>query len=151
MPTWRKRIQMPTRTNSLFVDTAGWAMLMDDTELRHQAATAIYQGAIASKRRVMTTDYILSELVALLTNRTRLPRQDLIQFIDSLKSAPQIDIVHVDVGLDAQAWELLKNRLDKNWSLVDASSFVVMELHGIREALTTDHHFTQAGFVALPQ
>ncbi len=61
-----------------------------------------------------------------------------------------IEIIHVDVGLDAQAWELLKARIDKEWSLVDASSFVIMRMYQMTEALTTDHHFTQAGFVRLP-
>jgi predicted nucleic acid-binding protein len=35
------------------------------------------------------------------------------------------------------------------WSLVDCASFVVMRQQGIVEALTTDHHFEQAGFVRL--
>ena len=29
-------------------------------------------------------------------------------------------------AFDVRAWELLKNRLDKTWSLVDCASFVVM-------------------------
>ncbi|MGI9060786.1 MAG: type II toxin-antitoxin system VapC family toxin [Ktedonobacteraceae bacterium] len=56
----------------------------------------------------------------------------------------------MNTELDAEAWMLLKNRIDKEWSLVDASSFVVMTRYGMTEALTTDHHFTQAGFVQLP-
>jgi predicted nucleic acid-binding protein len=35
----------------------------------------------------------------------------------------------------------------QNWGLVDCASFVVMQQRGIIEALTTDHHFEQAGFV----
>ncbi len=38
---------------------------------------------------------------------------------------------------------------DKDWSLTDCISFVVMHERGITEALTADHHFEQAGFVAL--
>jgi predicted nucleic acid-binding protein len=93
----------------------------------------------------------MAETVALLTTRTRLPRTELIQFIASLKSAPHLEIVHIDEQMDAEAWALLKARPDKNWSLVDASSFVVMETRSIREALTTDHQFTQTGFILLPQ
>lgn len=44
---------------------------------------------------------------------------------------------------------MFRNRTDKNWSLVDCASFVVMRKHGILEALTADHHFEQAGFVRL--
>jgi predicted nucleic acid-binding protein len=49
-----------------------------------------------------------------------------------------------DAGL-----ELYSRRPDKEWSLTDCISFVVMEEHGLTEALTTDHHFEQAGFTAL--
>ena len=42
-----------------------------------------------------------------------------------------------------------KSRLDKAWSLCDAVSFVLMLRTGEMEALTTDHHFEQAGFVRL--
>jgi predicted nucleic acid-binding protein len=40
-------------------------------------------------------------------------------------------------------------RPDKDWSLTDCISFVVMRDRGITEALTGDHHFEQAGFKAL--
>jgi len=40
-------------------------------------------------------------------------------------------------------------REDKNWSLTDCMSFVVMEDEDIEDVLTADHHFEQAGFVAL--
>jgi len=60
-----------------------------------------------------------------------------------------VDIIHIDESLDSKAWDLLVNRTDKNWSLVDCSSFVIMQENNISEALTTDHHFEQAGFVRL--
>ncbi len=59
------------------------------------------------------------------------------------------EIVHVDAALDGKAWQLLKERQDKEWSLVDCSSFVIMRQRDLTEALTTDHHFEQAGFVRL--
>jgi predicted nucleic acid-binding protein len=58
-------------------------------------------------------------------------------------------LLHVDPTLDAQAWQLFAERTDKEWSLVDCASFVVMRQRGILEAFTTDHHFEQAGFVCL--
>ncbi len=44
---------------------------------------------------------------------------------------------------------LYLGRPDKDWSLTDCISFVVMEREGLREALTADRHFIQAGFTAL--
>jgi uncharacterized protein len=42
--------------------------------------------------------------------------------------------------------DLYNARSDKGWSLTDCISFEVMREHGLTEALTADHHFTQAGF-----
>jgi len=44
---------------------------------------------------------------------------------------------------------LYSSRKDKEWTLTDCISFVVMKREGLGEALTGDHHFKQAGFTAL--
>ena len=75
------------------------------------------------------------------------PRQ--IQFLADLRSAPWVEVVHIDEPLDSAAWNLWQSRPDKEWSLVDCASFVVMQQRGLTEALTTDHHFEQGGFVRL--
>jgi uncharacterized protein len=73
----------------------------------------------------------------------------LINFITGIKTSPYVHILHVDNTLDTQAWQLLAQRNDKLWSLVDCTSFVIMQREGLTEALTTEHHFAQAGFVPL--
>ena len=70
-----------------------------------------------------------------------IPRSTIIAFIEGLRSSPYVDIVHIDARFDEKAWQLLKAREDKRWSLVDCASFVVVEELGITEALTSDHHF----------
>ena len=45
--------------------------------------------------------------------------------------------------------ELFQSRPDKDWSLTDCISFVVMHDEKAHEALTADHHFEQAGFTVL--
>lgn len=47
------------------------------------------------------------------------------------------------------ALDLYSRRLDKGWSFTDCLSFLVMQRYGITDALTSDHHFEQAGFTAL--
>jgi predicted nucleic acid-binding protein len=70
----------------------------------------------------------------------------LIDLIHGIKSSPFVEVVHVDAALDAEAWDLLTQRPDKVWSLVDCASFVVMRQRGLKDALTSDQHFEQAGF-----
>ena len=135
--------------NKIYVDTSGWGNLVDTLQEFHAETKTIYLNAKQNGSRLVTTNYVIAELVALLSSPLRIPRNKSIKFIESIKSSALVDIVHIDEDLDAKSWELLKNRADKNWSLVDCSSFVVMQENKILEALTTDHHFEQAGFVQL--
>lgn len=133
----------------LFADTSGWGNLIDASQPYHALAANLYRAVRPQKRQVVTTNYILAELVALLTSPLRFPRPRIIAFIEGLRNSPHVEIIHIDASLDEQAWQLLKKRQDKEWSLVDCASFVIMQQRGINEAFTTDHHFEQAGFIRL--
>ncbi len=133
----------------IFVDTSGWASLVVETQTFHTKAKEIYQSAISNQTPLLTTNYVLTELVALLTSPLRLSRPRVIEIVEGIKVSPFFEIIHIDEMCDKRTWELLKNRPDKKWSLVDCSSFVVMREREISESLTTDHHFEQAGFIRL--
>ncbi len=140
---------MMTR-NSLFVDTSAWAALADRRQPEHGAMQAIYQQVLQHHRRLLTTNYVLAEVVPLLDQRLHFPRPDIFSFVRVIQSAPFVDIVHIMPDSDADAWNMLEQYTDKAWSLVDATSFVIMRQLGLTEALTTDQHFTQAGFIRPP-
>ena len=132
----------------VFADTSGWASFFIKTDPYHAEAVKLMTLWQQRNLRVVTTNYVLSELVSLFT-RYRITRADALHYIKAIHSDALVEIIHVDLSLDKKAWERLGNRLDKEWSLVDAVSFLVMENRGITEALTTDHHFEQARFVQL--
>jgi predicted nucleic acid-binding protein len=71
------------------------------------------------------------------------------RFIHDVFARPDIHVVPADRQLLERGLDLFEKRPDKDWSLTDCISFVVMEREKVREALTADHHFQQAGFVAL--
>jgi uncharacterized protein len=133
----------------LFADTSGWGNLVDPSQPFHAQAAGIYRAARQQGAKFLTTNYILIELVALLTHPLRISRPLTVAFIESVKSSPYVEIVHIDPILDGKAWQLLRSRQDKAWSLVDCASFVLMKERSLLEALTTDHHYEQAGFVRL--
>ena len=135
--------------SKLFVDTSGWGNLVDRSQPFHSLAATLYRLARQQNHKIITTNYIMAELVALLTSPLRLTRPQIITFVESLRQSSYIEILHIDAETDTQAWQLLSSREDKNWSLVDCSSFVVMQQRNITEALTNDYHFEQAGFVRL--
>jgi len=139
------------RTNDLFVDTSGWAYYLYDGDPLHLGAATSVRNVLKRQHRLVTTNYVITELVALLSSRYHIPRQQVIAWINAIEANASIEIVYIDQMLHREAWRLLATRLDKEWSLVDASSFVIMRRFGITDALTTDHHFRQAGFRQFPE
>jgi predicted nucleic acid-binding protein len=61
----------------------------------------------------------------------------------------RIEVVPHSGDLSAGAIRMFTDRSDKNWSLTDCLSFLVMGRRNIRDALTADHHFGQAGLRAV--
>lgn len=72
-----------------------------------------------------------------------------VSLIDELQTLPNVEIVWSSIELFESAWSLYRERPDKEWSLTDCASFVVMRERGINLAFTSDKHFEQAGFVRL--
>ncbi len=96
----------------------------------------------------LTTNCILTEYVALAHVRG-VPRSEIIEFSRRALQDAEIEIIRVDEALHTKAVELLQTRQDKTYSLRDAVSFVLMRERGIADALITDKHFAQEGFVRL--
>lgn len=135
--------------SNIFVDTSGWANLADISEPFHAKAKEIYASVLETHRRLFTTNYILCETIAVLNRPMRISRSLIIEFINGIKGSPFFHVLHIDEETDAKSWNLLTNRADKEWSLVDCSSFVIMKRMDITDSLTSDRHFEQAGFVRL--
>ena len=136
------------KSADLFVDTAGWGYYVHSRDPLHLQTVGVIQNALRRRRRLITSNYILAELVTIL-DRYRITRQRIMEAINAIIADPHIEIFHIDLTTDAEAWALLNARLDKQWSLVDAASMVIMQRYGLTEIVTTDHHFSQAGFVRL--
>jgi hypothetical protein len=66
-----------------------------------------------------------------------------------LQQQKELAILPASRPLLEEGLVLYESRPDKEWSLTDCISFVVMQKERIAEALTGDRHFEQAGFVAL--
>jgi predicted nucleic acid-binding protein len=128
----------------MLVDTSGFFALFDRTDPFRDAAQTHW----ATARRRVTHSYVLAEFIPLAQTRRR-DRAKAVQFLEAVQDDPSLKIRYVDKKLHLAAVALLRQRLDKEWSLCDAVSFLLMEARGLSEALTKDHHFEQAGFVRL--
>lgn len=125
----------------MLLDSSGLLCFLDPRE-RHHAEARTYLHA-ADRR--LTHNLVIAEFVALGTTRG-LSRRAILNFAQGLPDSKLIDFVFVHDELHEMALDLLNRRLDKTWSLCDAVSFILMKDWEIEDALTTDHHFEQAGF-----
>lgn len=76
-------------------------------------------------------------------------RAEVIISIDELRTLPNVEIIWAIGEFFEKAWSFYRERPDKEWSLTDCASFVVMREREINLAFTSDKHFEQAGFVRL--
>lgn len=128
----------------MMIDTSGFFSLHDQAEKHHAIAQKLY----CEFRLRLTTSYVLAEYVALALVRG-LSREKVVSFSAEVLTDKGIEIIWVDAALHTKAVELVQARQDKTYSLCDAISFVIMRERQITEALTTDKHFSQEGFVRL--
>jgi predicted nucleic acid-binding protein len=128
----------------VFADTSFYLALLSADDEFHERAVRL---AIEMRRPIVVSEFVLLETGNSLSSMSR--RQFFIDLLPSLQSDQAVRIVPASSELLQVGYELYSRRLDKEWSLTDRTSFVVMEQLNVREALTTDHHFEQAGFIAL--
>ncbi|MBI4582036.1 MAG: type II toxin-antitoxin system VapC family toxin [Planctomycetes bacterium] len=118
--------------------------MLNPQDRKHRAAVEALSGAA---RPLVTTAWVLTELAdGLCSSKTR---SLFLSLEDRLRKQRLVTILPPDERLYHLGLALYRDRPDKDWSLTDCISFVVMRERGLTEALTGDHHFEQAGFTAL--
>jgi len=127
-----------------FLDTGAIYALADRNDADHDA---VRRGYLAVGRRFITHELVLVEAFSLLTKR--LHKTAALQTITALRHSSNVEVVSLGAGLLESAWERCERFADKDWDWIDCTSFELMERRGLREALSLDHHFAQAGFSLL--
>ncbi len=131
----------------IFIDTSGFYSILVSRDRMNGRAREFMAQAIEERRRFVTTDRVLDESATLLRARgfDRLT-QSLFEAVEATL-AIRVEWTTPERFRETQAFFL--HHADKAWSFADCLSFVVMRELGLREALSTDKHFKQAGFTLL--
>jgi predicted nucleic acid-binding protein len=127
-----------------FADTFFFLALLnrDDREYQEKA-----RSENRVDRPIVTSEWVLMELADHLCDTRN--RHLFGQVLDAIRGDHRFEIVPAETELFAEAVTLYRARRDQDWSLTDCTSFVLMNQRGLLEVLTADHHFEQAGFIAL--
>lgn len=99
------------------------------------------------KGNLVVTEYVLVEVADGLLKPQH--RSQAARFIRTVENIPRVKVIPASQALFSRGLQLYTERPDKEWSLTDCISFVVMTEENLREALTGDQDFEQAGFTAL--
>jgi uncharacterized protein len=133
---------------AVFVDTGYLLALEIANDQHHQAAVQHWQRIVTALPPLVTTSYVFDEVVTFFNSRGYHVKA--VQVGANLLRSPSVQLIHVDEALFYEAWAYFQQHHDKDYSLTDCVSFVVMRRLGISTAFAFDQHFVQAGFTKAP-
>ncbi|MEQ1860995.1 MAG: PIN domain-containing protein [Chthoniobacteraceae bacterium] len=129
----------------VFADTHSYIALLSRRDADHvRAEEFLSQGKCTE---VVTTVGVLLELADGMSGVRE--RESCARFVAGIRASGTTKLISLSDEIVERGLALYRSRVDKEWSLTDCNSFVVMADEGLTDALTGDRHFEQAGFVAL--
>ena len=132
---------------NVFVDTSGFYSLLVRRDDRHQQASRLLCEARRQKDRFVTTDYVLNETATLLKVRGHGHLVPVL--LETVFSSAACTVRWTDAEQFRTTCDFFMKHEDQAWSFTDCLSFVVMKAQRLRDALTKDAHFREAGFQPL--
>ncbi len=133
---------------AIFVDTGFWIALIDKRDTHHLSAKSALE-SLLRYYRVYLSDFVLFETITYLNCSIR--RHDLaVRFLKKAKR-PTLAMLVVDEIIKDEALNLFEKYSDKNLSITDCTSFVLMNHQSIQKYAGFDDHFLQMGFVCVTE
>lgn len=129
----------------IYVDTSFWVALTASSDARHDDARRLL--TLHAAASFVTSSLVRGETWTFL--RRRHGHAVAVAFLDRLAQSPRVRIESIDETTDARALAWLRERDEREYSHVDATSFALMRALRITEALAFDGDFAAAGFVEL--
>lgn len=133
----------------VFVDTSAFVALRRRQEREHDAARGVRTLLVERRATLFTSNYVFAETYTVLLRRAG--RDEAISWGREFRTGRAVELVHVDLDIEEEAWQILETHADKRWSYVDATSFALMARERVTEAFAFDQHFEQRGLHVLPE
>ena len=131
----------------LFADTVYWIALTNSFDQYH--AKAVEVSSALGNCRLFTTEAVRTEFLNALADKGPLVRAAAVEMVEAIMSNSQVTVIPQTRRTFSRSLAFYKARPDKGYSLTDCGSMLLMRERRLTEALTTDRHFEQEGFVAL--
>jgi hypothetical protein len=129
----------------LFVDTSAWFAFANRADPDHKAVVALLADF---KGRLVTSTLVFDETVTLCLRRLGHAAAERVGQV--LRDGDQTDLVRVAPEDETAAWQLFRERPDKQYSFTDCTSFALMRRLELKSAAALDDDFSGEGFEQLP-
>jgi len=130
-----------------FVDTSAVLALLDADDRCHSEADQAWSELIRSNEKLVSSNYVLVEMFALVQRRLGMEAVRAIQEI----LVPLLDIEWIDAECHGTAMKDFLKASRRRLSFVDCTSFEVMRRRQISRAFAVDGHFDEHGFEQIPK
>lgn len=131
----------------VFADADYFIALLNPREQLHTRAKSVSQSL--GRVRIVTSQMVLVEVLAFYADKGSVLREAAAAVVSNFLNDPNATVIPQTSLQFQEALSHYRQRGDKQWSVTDCASFLLMREGGITEALTHDVHFQQAGFIAL--
>jgi predicted nucleic acid-binding protein len=131
----------------VFADTGYWVAVSKPGDKWKEPALEAKQAL--GDVILLTTDEVLNEFLTLLSKGGERLRHTAAEMVRAIRANVNIRVIPQSRQSFDDGLALYSQRPDKEYSLTDCISINTMRAHGVTEALTTDRHFEQEGFVRL--
>lgn len=137
---------LPVPSRRVFVDSSVYLALRDRSDEHHAEAVAVLRLLAQARFRHFTSSAILFEAHTLILSALGITHgQAFLRDMEESNTA----IIRVRLQDEERAKQIAARYNDKDFSLVDAARFALMERLHIPYAFMFDHHFQQYGFIHL--
>jgi predicted nucleic acid-binding protein len=139
-------LRKPRRADpgAVFVDTSAFIALFSRDDANHGSAESLLTHAIATRKRLLTSNLVLAEVHRLLLFRAGIRAAAVA--LDKIMASSSVKLQFATAVHQQRARAWLDKLGDQVITLTDATSFSIMEGTGCRQALTFDRDFWIAGF-----
>ena len=132
---------------TVFADTLFWIAILNPKDSCAEAARKAEDSL--GEGRIVTTDEVLTEFLAGLSNRGKSLRLQAAKMVRAILENPNVNVVPQSHDSFLNGVDLYEQRCDKSYSLTDCISMTTMRSESLTEVLTNDHHFEQESFTIL--
>ena len=135
----------------MFIDTSSIVALVSERESHHSEAVRYFRLLRENGYRPFVSNYIVSEVHARILNTSKVRDQfqriqSAIRVVEVLHNKHEYTVLFVDEPTEELARQSLPTYPDKQWSLTDVTSFLLMRKQGIKYFLSFDSDFNQASY-----